>query len=108
MDSHEGQVAEVAYAEKRVEEASRHKAGDEPRTKTVETTTNKWKVVKDRLVEKQKKEESKLKQVVQYVSLTGELESWLKDTSLAVMKIKSDSDNVDDISHQLDHATVSA
>ncbi|XP_065062306.1 titin-like isoform X4 [Rhopilema esculentum] len=106
MDSHEGQVAEVANAEKRVEEVTRHKAGDEPRTKTVETTTNKWKVVKDRLVEKQKKDESKLKQVVQYVSLTGELESWLKDTSLAVMKIKSDSDNVDDLSHQLDHATI--
>ena len=108
MENRESEVYDVVDAGKKVLEQPR---GDTSGVKKkVEGTSNKWKEVKSKLVEKRDKEESNFKQLVKYASITNELEKWVHSTTSNVMasgaKPSKEPEDTSVVNKQLDHIKV--
>lgn len=76
----------------------------------VEDTSKRWRTVKGKLMDKRNREESNLRQLVKYVSLTDELDNWVRVTSsnvaTATTSVGQDRDDADAVSKHLDQLKV--
>ncbi len=74
--------------------------------KKVGETSNRWKVVRSQVIDKRDKEESKLRQLVQYVAVVDELDKWITVTTSTVSNLSHDSNEPDVINKQLEQNKV--
>ena len=100
-------MKDIVDAGKKIERIVEKQSGDTRDVrKKLGDTSNRWKAVKGKLVDKRDKEESKLRQLVQYVSVVEDLEKWITVTTSTVSNLGPDSNEPEAINRQLDQNKV--
>ena len=100
-------MREVVDAGKKVDNILEKQVGEIVDAKQkVGETSNRWKDVRTKLVEKRNKEDSKLRHFVQYVASVEELDKWIQVTSSSITTTGPDSNEPEALNRQLDHAKV--
>eukprot|EP00794_Sanderia_malayensis_P006649 gene6649-7395_t len=107
LQEHDNEVQDIVDAGKKVERIVEKQSGDtrDVRKKTGETS-NKWKLVRSKLVDKRDKEENKLRQLVQYVSIVDDLDKWITVTTGTVSNLGPDGKEPETIAKQLEQNKV--
>ena len=107
MELKEPEMRDVVDAGKKVDNILEKQVGDIIDAKQkVGETSNRWKEVRTKLVEKRNKEDSKLRHFVQYVASVEELGKWIQVTSSSITTAGPDSNEPEVLNRQLDHTKV--
>ena len=107
MQEHEPAIKAVTQTGQEVERTVGKQGGDTDDVKrNVAAATHKWKSVRDKLVTKRNNTQMKLKQMVQFVSKTDELENWISQTTPTVTASGTVPSEPEDIKKQLEQIQV--